>query len=247
VTEYTVPTANSWPLGVAVTPDGAAWFAEYNTNKIGRVTAGGSFTEYPIPAESPSSGSPRAITAGPDGNLWFTDNNYIGRITTSGSITQFPVTPFSGPHDITPGPDGNVWFTESSGDAVGYVTPAGGVTEFSIAPVTDPLTITAGSDGALWFTALGTGNGPYLCRLTLGGSLTQYVLPSGMSAGDITTGPDRRLWLISSQTSLTAFTISGTYTTYTWQATSGYDPVYIRSDATGALVLPTMPAALLGG
>ena len=60
---------------------------------------------------------PQGITAGPDGNLWFTEflGNKIGRITTAGVITEFPIPmPFSGPHDITTGPDGNMWFTESS-------------------------------------------------------------------------------------------------------------------------------------
>lgn len=34
------------------------------------------------------------ITAGPDGNLWFTEMvaNKIGRITTAGVVTEFPVT-----------------------------------------------------------------------------------------------------------------------------------------------------------
>ena len=39
----------------------------------------GTITEFPVP-----SGSPEFITAGPDGNLWFTLSfgNSIGRITT---------------------------------------------------------------------------------------------------------------------------------------------------------------------
>ncbi len=39
----------------------------------------GTITEFPVP-----SGTPEFITAGPDGNLWFTEFNgdKIGRITT---------------------------------------------------------------------------------------------------------------------------------------------------------------------
>ena len=35
------------------------------------------------------------ITAGPDGNLWFTDTDTdsIGRITPSGAVTMFPASP----------------------------------------------------------------------------------------------------------------------------------------------------------
>src|SRR5271165_790374 len=61
----------------------------------------------------PNSG-PVGITAGPDGNLWFTEfsGNKIGRITPGGTVTEFSagITPNSGPDGITAGPDGNLWF-----------------------------------------------------------------------------------------------------------------------------------------
>jgi streptogramin lyase len=45
------------------------------------------FTEYAVPT---AKSQPFAITAGPDGALWFTENigTKIGRISTSGVITQ---------------------------------------------------------------------------------------------------------------------------------------------------------------
>ena len=48
---------------------------------IGKITTSGSITEYELPANS----KPAGITAGPDGNLWFTDRgtSKVGRITTS--------------------------------------------------------------------------------------------------------------------------------------------------------------------
>src|SRR5262249_38298954 len=53
-----------------------------------------------------------AITAGPDGNVWFTDPvaNTVGRITPSGQVTEF-TSPIGGAGAITAGPDGNLWFT----------------------------------------------------------------------------------------------------------------------------------------
>ena len=86
-----------------------------------------------------------AITAGPDGNLWFTEEgaNKIGRITPSGRITEFPIpTASSGPDGITAGPDGNLWFTEGAANKIGRITPTGAITEFPIptaesAPVRD--------------------------------------------------------------------------------------------------------------
>jgi hypothetical protein len=61
------------------------------------------------------------IAAGPDGNLWFTENsvNQIGRITTTGAITQYPApTANSVPNGITTGPDGNLWFTEGNANQI---------------------------------------------------------------------------------------------------------------------------------
>src|SRR5438132_5035108 len=51
---------------------------------------------------------PASIAAGPDGNLWFTEQsaNQIGRITTDGIFKEFPVpTPNSHLEHITAGPD----------------------------------------------------------------------------------------------------------------------------------------------
>ncbi len=53
---------------------------------IGRITTKGKITEFPLPTrcESPLGCEPFGITAGPDGNLWFTESsgNKIWRITT---------------------------------------------------------------------------------------------------------------------------------------------------------------------
>jgi streptogramin lyase len=48
------------------------------------------FTEYPVPAGSPNLDGP--ITAGPDGNLWFTAAGAIWKITLQGVITEYPLT-----------------------------------------------------------------------------------------------------------------------------------------------------------
>lgn len=82
-----------------------------------------------------SAGSdPFAITAGPDGNLLFTEyeGNRIGRITPTGVVTEFSagISPGSGPNGIAAGPDGNLWFTERGGDRVGRITPQGVISEY---------------------------------------------------------------------------------------------------------------------
>jgi len=84
----------------------------------------GSIKEFPIPTFTSNS---IAITAGPDGNLWFTEfhANKIGRITTTGVVTEFPVpTPKRQLIGITAGPPhtASVWFTEFIANQIGEIS-----------------------------------------------------------------------------------------------------------------------------
>ena len=92
------------------------WFTEYYFGNIGRISMDGVVAEYGLA----SFGFPAAITAGPDGALWFTESsdndwvNTIGRITTAGEFTEYraPVQNINF-GAITTGPDGAVWFTDA--------------------------------------------------------------------------------------------------------------------------------------
>src|SRR5207247_7190699 len=105
---------------------------------------------------------PFGITAGPDGNLWFTEGsgNKIGRISPTGVISEFavptantPYGPSAGPLGITAGPDGNLWFAEINGFKIGQITPAGTIREFCL-PTSNrpPYGIIAGPDCNPCFT-----------------------------------------------------------------------------------------------
>src|SRR6266540_209897 len=148
---------------IAAGPDGNVWFTSYAwrdrhhgaRNQIGRVTPTGRITMF-----SDRAGEvryPGGITAGADGNVWFTsrDNNRIGRITPSGSITTFRVPPddLRWLEAITAGPDGNLWFTGTASSQIGRITPAGKISAFSQLSVelSNDSGIAAGADGNLWF------------------------------------------------------------------------------------------------
>jgi streptogramin lyase len=143
---------------------------------------------------------PFGITAGPDGNLWFTEalGNRIGRITPAGVVTEFPAlpTPNSEPAEITAGPDGNLWFTEALGNRIGRITPAGVVTEFPPLPTANsgPLGITVGPDSNLWFTE---SLGNRIARITPAGVVTEFpplANTANSQPAEITAGPDGNLW-----------------------------------------------------
>lgn len=153
--------------------------------------------EYVVP--TPASG-PLGITAGPDGNLWFTETagNKIGRITPDGAITEFPLTgSASYPSSITTGSDGNLWF--AGGRGIGRITPAGAVTDYPLPDADSPARdIAAGPDGNLWFTQPWSRE---IGRITTEGVVTEFPVsvpqpgltvypgPFGIAAG-----PDANMW-----------------------------------------------------
>jgi streptogramin lyase len=116
--ETTIPTASSMPLGITEGSDGAVWFTESATSKIGRLPE-----LFATINEYPTDGNASGITSGSDGALWFAEpaKSSIGRMTTAGVQTDtLPTpTPKSSPVGITAGPDGAIWFTEQQGNKIG--------------------------------------------------------------------------------------------------------------------------------
>ncbi len=157
---------------------------------------------------------PLGIAAGPDGNLWFTEElgNQIGRITPAGKITEFTLPTNCGdstfgcqPFGITAGPDGNLWFAELNGNRIGRITPAGVITEFHLIAICvfsvgcGPDGITAGSDGNLWFTEF---DGNAIGRITPSGSFSTFGIPTAKSRPEgITAGPDGNVWFVEENAS----------------------------------------------
>ena len=117
VTEFPIPTADSDPAGhhdrarrqplvhrVRRQPD--------------RDDRPGDRTRHRVPHAHARQSTRCGITAGPDGNLWFTEEsvNQIGTINPDDARDHRVSHPRTGrtPGRITAGPDGNLWFTEST-------------------------------------------------------------------------------------------------------------------------------------
>ena len=154
----------------------------------------GTITEFPVPSGS----GPSGIATGPDGNVWFTEENSskVGRITPSGTITRFSVPTPGSLGGITGGPDGNVWFTEFNGNKVARITPSGTITEFPVPTSSAGLAgITTGPDGNLWFAEASASK---IGRMTPSGTVTaefQTPTPSAWPHG-INPGPDGNIWFV---------------------------------------------------
>ncbi len=155
---------------------------------IGRMTPAGTYVTFP------GGGASRGITAGPDGNLWFTYDSqaFVGRITTAGDITDLPIT-VTGARGITTGPDGNLWIAEVGDDKIGRLTTAGALTEFPVLTAgSAPVDIVSGPDGNLWFAEA---NSSKVGRITTQGVVTEFpVLSADAGVVAIAAGPDGNLW-----------------------------------------------------
>ena len=230
--EFPLPAGNH-PWALTAGPDGNLWYSTGSV--IGRLTLDGVVTTFPMPnngnpdpARAVTWGGPTdlgvntrpdvpgpcgmrsesaRITAGPDGNLWFTMclRGTIGRITPTGVMTEFTLSAsYSAPIDITAGPDGNLWFADEEQLAVGRLTPDGVVTMFPVPVVSGGFpslrAITAGPDDNLWLTYK---IGPSILRITPFGKITEFSLYPGTRIGSplgITAGPDGNLWFTAAST-----------------------------------------------
>ncbi len=148
----------------------------------------------------PNNAYPNGITAGSDGDLWFTElgDNAIGRIAIDGSLSKFQLpTANAYPEGITSGPDGAVWFVEYGAKKIGRIDTSGTISEYDIPDASSSLqSVVAGPDGALWFTEQSLNK---VARLTTSGTITQYIVPQANSLPyAITKGPDGALWFTES-------------------------------------------------
>ena len=141
IAEY--PDSNgSTPEDLAIGAGNKAWFTTHAPSMlkpagVGVATPGAlantpatvyATNSVPFPMTTPS-----AITAGGDGNVWFTDQGSptgIGRVKPAGTINEFGMDDGlqmgAEPDAITDAPDGNVWFDDDQDNlsrAVGTITP----------------------------------------------------------------------------------------------------------------------------
>lgn len=168
-----------------------------------------SATEYPIPTASSHTTD---IVAGPDGNLWFTEDDAakIGKVTTSGLFSEAADTASGKPSAITVGPDANLWFVHGN-EIIGQITPTGAVSGFSIAGASAGYHfaqgIAAGPDGNLWITDERTIRCGFKCWhpssaidvMSVSGTVsTSYVVNNfaSIGLGRIVAGSDGNLWFV---------------------------------------------------
>jgi streptogramin lyase len=156
VSYFFVSSLHSRPFRIAPGPDGNVWFTNTDADMVGKVTPGGTITEYPI-----GDGKfPYDIVAGRDGNLWFTENinDKTGAVSTGGTLVHEYYAPGvdSRPTGITVAPNGEIWWVDGGAGTdpesdVSRLTRSGEVINYSLAQCAcSGIGITTGPDGNLW-------------------------------------------------------------------------------------------------
>jgi streptogramin lyase len=148
---------------ITVGPDGNAWFVEYGTNSIGRITPNGVVSEFRLPATVQLvQERGEEMTFGPGNDLYFLVSHGLGRMTLSGiflGIVNGGLSDFE-PNAVVYAKDGNLWTTECSANTATRISPTGVVTRApagSFPPGSCPMGITTGFDGIPWLYEWNTG------------------------------------------------------------------------------------------
>jgi virginiamycin B lyase len=93
------------------------------------------------------------IVAGPDGNMWFTEEGAkdVAKITPAGVITEYELPGTESPIGIAPGPEGRMWVV-ATGKATSFLPSDPKNTEqtFNSALINGEANIVFGPDGTFW-------------------------------------------------------------------------------------------------
>ena len=144
-----IPDSNGAPNPVDITagPDGDMWAVLSATgprSDVVRVTTDGTVTKVTSAFQPANNSTLANIAAGPDGNLWLTEDGWLGpsvdRMTPQGHVTAFTqglaMLGASKPGAITKGDDGDMWFADNGpSPAIGRITTAGPAPAGRLTPV----------------------------------------------------------------------------------------------------------------
>jgi streptogramin lyase len=130
LTEWTIPTSNSGPVGLALDPSGnCCWFVEFFANKVAHFDpTTGTFQEWPIPTGGSQTTGLATTNLNGQLEVWgaeFGANKVFAFFPATGSYREYSLpNAGSGPEYISIEPSGanvRVWFTEITRNAWGEI------------------------------------------------------------------------------------------------------------------------------
>jgi len=239
---YSPTGARNW-TDFTAGPNNSLWVADKRNDQITQLSLSPSTGAIMSSTNYGLSHTPKYITSGPDGNLWFSnDDGSIGKLTPAGVLSNLALPSGRSVQRFTKGPDGALWFTADNGvlatDAVGRVSSGGSITEY---PATEAhASITAGPDNAVWFVEYTSGK---IGRLSTQPFISDYALPAGFQQpADIVTTAGS-MWYMNKSTTgrsyLSSINTSGVITNYdivpTGDTALDFNGKSLNIDSTGKL------------
>ena len=122
VTQWSPPTADSYPRRMEIGADGIVWVGEFNAGKMARFDPKTqTFKEYPLPGADPT---PYAMGIDADGYVWYDSHrlDVIGRFDPkTGKVIEYPF-----PHselsmrEFFRDDQGRMWYGTNPNNKVGY-------------------------------------------------------------------------------------------------------------------------------
>jgi virginiamycin B lyase len=218
------PDGNLWFGVAAATRVGATVDTTTKAEELAHITPAGAISAQPLTGlpQGASYWINLTLTIGPDGNFWtemdHSDNtaplptHRIARISSAGAVILYPI-PLAGAsaYGFAPDADGNVWFIElpdAAGSArVARITPAGQIAEYTLPnPRLQVAPALVKNGDSMWFVAQatscsGSGSGchitqSHLDRVSPGGAITEYAVPSGSVVANLYNGPNGNLYYV---------------------------------------------------
>jgi virginiamycin B lyase len=192
ITEYPL-TPPSAAGNVCQGPDGNTWFVFTGSSGIGNISSSGAVNSFSFSNSTPLTPSLVGCAFGPDGRLYFSDQNNALVVAFDRATRQFTTfrmpAPNSGIAGLTFGSDGNAWIMVSSSSAIQRMNTSG-----TFLPV---IKLVAGRyphgpstcpDGNVWFAEH---NANRIAKVDPSGVVTEVVLPQANSLPFSTAcGPD---------------------------------------------------------
>jgi virginiamycin B lyase len=187
----------SQPEGIALGPNGNAFFAEFGAGSgiVGQITTAGAVTE-----SAPIAGTPQVqgVALGSDSRVWITEafpypgTLFLDAMTSGFGLTRYPVPANAQLRDIENGPDNNLWIVDSGNNQIDKVSTAGVFLATYAAPGSGAFGMATGSDGNLYFAESISND---IASITTGGASATYSIPtSNAGANGVTKGPDGNIW-----------------------------------------------------
>jgi streptogramin lyase len=173
------------PVAIATATDGAIWFADTATNKLGRVVPNATTACGPPTITTFAFTGPTELAASDNGAMYVASAAGLSRVTTAGAATAVTGLGTSAVTAMHNAADGSAWYVDKAAGRIGKVTGTAVATEYALPRAEDnnPAEFTFTPDKALWYAGATD-----LATADLIGRFSEEVGPPGATGATGGTG-----------------------------------------------------------